>query len=102
MIENLNDGRVKIIAEGKEDKLRWFEEAIEIENTLIQATIMEKAYSQAGSEFSGFCKLVGQVETDSRLDHGVEVLKDILVAVKDMNTNSATTWTPCWTSKMLC
>jgi acylphosphatase len=30
IIENLNDGRVKIVAEGEEDKLGWFEEAIEI------------------------------------------------------------------------
>ena len=87
MIENLNDGRVRIIAEGKEDKLRWFEEAIETKNTLVQATNMEKAYSQASSEFSGFYRLVGRAETDSRPDQGVEVLKDILVAVKDMNTN---------------
>ena len=30
---------------------------------------------------------MGQGETDSRLDQGVEVLKEILVAVKDMNAN---------------
>jgi acylphosphatase len=27
-VENLDDGRVKIVAEGDEDKLNWFEEAI--------------------------------------------------------------------------
>ena len=87
IIENLNDGRVKIMAEGEEDKLGWFEEAIEIKNTLIQVSSVEKAYSKASGEFSGFYKLVGQGETDSRLDQGVEVLKEILVAVKDMNAN---------------
>jgi acylphosphatase len=40
-IENLKDGRVKIIAEGDEERLRWFEEAIEIKNTLIQVTSVE-------------------------------------------------------------
>jgi len=87
IIENLNDGRVKIVAEGGEDKLGWFEEAIEIKNTLIHVSSVEKAYSNASGEFSGFYKLVGQGETDSRLDQGVEVLKEILVAVKDMNAN---------------
>ncbi len=44
-IENLDDGRVKIIAEGDEDKLEWFEEAIDIKNTLIQVSSIEKEYS---------------------------------------------------------
>ncbi|HWQ19546.1 MAG TPA: acylphosphatase, partial [Methanotrichaceae archaeon] len=87
IVESLSDGRVKIIAEGDEDKLRWFEEAIDIKNTLIQVSTIKKDYSQAIGEFSSFSKLVGQGETDSRLDQGVEILRDILVAVKDMNTN---------------
>ncbi|VVB71351.1 Acylphosphatase [uncultured archaeon] len=86
-IENLPDGRVRIIAEGDGDKLKWFEEAIDIRNTLIRVSSIEKGYSDAGGEFSGFCKLVAQGETDSRLDQGVEVLKEILVAVKDININ---------------
>lgn len=87
IVENLSDGRVKIIAEGDEDKLRWFEEAIDIKNTLIQVSTIKKEYSQAIGEFSSFSKLVGRGETDSRLDQGVEILRDILVAVKDMNAN---------------
>jgi acylphosphatase len=86
-IENLKDGRVKIIAEGDVERLRWFEEAIEIKNTLIQVTSVEKAYSEVRDELGGFYKLVGQGETDSRLDQGIEVHKDILVAVKEVNTN---------------
>jgi acylphosphatase len=86
-IENLKDGWVKIIAEGDEERLRWFEEAIEIKNTLIQVTSVEKAYSEVRGEHGGFYKLVGLGETDSRLDQGIEVLKDILVAVKEVNTN---------------
>jgi acylphosphatase len=30
IVENLEDGRVKIIAEGEDEKLKWFESAIEI------------------------------------------------------------------------
>jgi len=86
-VENLLDGRVKIIAEGEEERLRWFEEAIEIKNTLIQVTSVEKAYSEVRGDLGGFYKLVGQGETDSRLDQGIVVLKEILVAVKEVNTN---------------
>ena len=85
MIENLNDGRVKIIAEGDDEKLKWFESAIDIKNTLIQVSSIEMAYSAAGSEFSQFGKFVDEGETDSRLDKGVEVMKEILVAIKGVN-----------------
>lgn len=32
-VENLNDGRVKIIAEGDDEKLKWFESAINIKRS---------------------------------------------------------------------
>ena len=86
MIENLDDGRVKIIAEGDDEKLKWFEHAIEIKNTLIQVSNVEKAYSPAGGEFAKFGKLVDEGETDSRLDKGIEVMNSMLVAIKQVNT----------------
>ena len=86
MIENLDDGRVKIIAEGEDEKLKWFEHAIEIKNTLIQVSNVEKAYNPAGGEFSKFGKLVDEGETDSRLDKGIEVMNSMLVAIKQVNT----------------
>ena len=36
-----------------------------------------KSYSQPYGEFDGFFKLVGTGETDSRLDEGIGVLKDM-------------------------
>jgi len=86
MIENLDDGRVKIIAEGDDEKLKWFEHAIEIKNTLIQVSDVEKAYSPAGGEFAKFGKLVDEGDTDSRLDKGIEVMNSMLVAIKQINT----------------
>jgi len=77
IIENLSDGRVRIIAEGDEEKMKLFEEAIDIKNTFIQVTTIEKMYSQPYGEFGGFYKLVGTGETDSRLDEGIGVLKDM-------------------------
>ena len=86
MIENLDDGRVKIIAEGDDEKLKWFEHAIEIKNTLIQVSNVEKAYNPAGGEFAKFGKLVDEGETDSRLDKGIEVMNSMLIAIKQVNT----------------
>ncbi len=86
MIENLDDGRVKIIAEGDDEKLKWLEHAIEIKNTLIQVSNVEKAYNPAGGEFAKFGKLVDEGETDSRLDKGIEVMNSMLVAIKQVNT----------------
>ncbi len=77
IIENLSDGRVRIIAEGDEEKMELFEGSLDIKNTFIQVTSIEKIYSQPYGEFGSFYKLVGTRETDSRLDEGIGVLKDM-------------------------
>jgi acylphosphatase len=86
-VENLDDGRVKIIAEGDEDKLKWFEEAIDIKNALIQVSSIEREYSAPSRDFSKFYKLVDKGETDSRLDTAAFHLKDLIAAVNNMNDN---------------
>ena len=86
-VENLDDGSVKIIAEGEEDKLRWFEEAIDIKNTLIQVSSIEKDYSQAAGDYAKFYKLVERGETDSRLDTAADHLKVLIASVNNMNDN---------------
>lgn len=86
IVENLEDGRVKIVAEGDDEKLKWFENAIEIKNTLIQVDSVEKDYSPARGEFAGFGKIVAGDETDSRLDKGIDVMNKMLVAIIDVKT----------------
>ena len=93
-VENLEDGRVKIVAEGDDEKLKWFESCIDIKNTLIQVSSVDKDYSLANGEFSRFVKLVDDNETDSRLDKGVEAINNVIKAVngvgraiEDMNLN---------------
>ncbi len=87
MIENQKDGLVKIIAEGEEERLRWFESAIDIKNALIRVSSIEKEYSQASGDFESFGKLVLKGETDSRLDTAAEYLKDLVVGVNKINEN---------------
>ena len=86
-VENLDDGRVKIVAEGDEDKLKWFEEAIVIKNTLIIVSAIEKEYSEPKGEVNKFYKLVEKGETDSRIDAAAFHLKDLIAAVDRMNDN---------------
>ena len=87
MIENQKDGLVKIIAEGDEERLRWFESAINIKNALIRVSSIEKEYSPATGDFENFGKLVLKGETDSRLDTAAEYLKDLVVGVNKINEN---------------
>ena len=87
MIENQKDGLVKIIAEGEEEKLRWFESAIDIKNALIRVSSIEKEYSPATGDFGNFGKLVLKGETDSRLDTAAEYLKDLVIGVNKINEN---------------
>ncbi len=83
-IENLNDGRVKIIAEGDDEKLKWFESAINIKNTLIQVSSLEIKYSDASGEFNEFGKIVKKHEERSWLEE-VEIWEEMLAAIKDIN-----------------
>ncbi len=87
MVENLLDGRVKIIAEGEDEKIKWFESAIDIKNALIHVSSIEKSYSPASGEFEKFGKLVTKGETDTRLDTAAVYLKELVSAVNKMNDN---------------
>lgn len=87
MVENLKDGRVKIIAEGEDEKLKWFESAIDIKNSLIRVSYAKKQYYPAINEFDSFGKLVVKGETDARLDMAAGYLKELVFEVKNLNHN---------------
>ena len=82
-IQNLPDGRVKVIAEGKEADLERFADALKMNNAIIDVTDLEKDYSRATGEHEDFYKLVGEGETDERLDTGVEYLKELVEVTRD-------------------
>lgn len=82
-IQNLKDGRVKIIAEGNEKDLERFIHAIDIKNTLINVVNIEKGYSSYTGDYQGFYKLVGGGETDERLDTAADLLKELIHVTKN-------------------
>ncbi len=82
-IENLADSRVKITAEGRDADLERFIQEIKIKNTLINVTNVEKEYSHATGEYEGFYKLVGEGETDERLDTAADLLKELIGVTKN-------------------
>ncbi|MDD2754748.1 MAG: acylphosphatase [Methanothrix sp.] len=86
-VEKLDDRRVKILAEGNEDKLKWFAEAININDNLIQVSSIESEYSEPTGDFGKFYKLVDKGETDSRLDTAVSHLNNLIGAVNNLNDN---------------
>jgi len=83
IVANLLDGRVKIIAEGEESDLERFIQAINIKNALINVVGIEKEYSSPTGEYDGFYKLVGEGETDERLDTAANLLKELIHVTKN-------------------
>jgi len=82
-VQNLEDGRVKIVAEGEEVVLKGFLDAIWIKNTLINVDDVSVEYSGASGEYVDFYKLVGTGETDERLDKASDYLKELIVVMKN-------------------
>jgi len=77
-VQNLSNGNVKIIAEGEEKDIETFIQDINIKNTLIYVTDLRKEYSTPTGEYEGFYKLVGEGETDGRLDTAADLLKELI------------------------
>lgn len=83
-VQNLEDGRVKVVAEGEDYDLESLLAALDIKNTLIRVADIQKEYSTATSEFQGFFKVVSGGETDQRIDQAAELLKELIVVNKDV------------------
>ena len=77
-VYNLDDGQVRIIAEGAENKLNAFIGAIQIANALIKVDDVEVEYAEVTGDLSDFYKLVDSGETDERLDTAAEYLKKLI------------------------
>jgi acylphosphatase len=77
-VQNLPDGRVKVVAEGEEADLERFADALVIKNAIIDVTSIEKQYDAPTNVFDGFGKIVDEGETDARLDSAVDHLKKLI------------------------
>ena len=77
-IYNLDDGRVRIIAESENGDFEKFLDAIRIKNTLINVADVEVEHADATGDFADFYKLVGSGETDERLDTAADHLKRLI------------------------
>jgi|WetSurMetagenome_2_1015567.scaffolds.fasta_scaffold00493_12 acylphosphatase len=84
-VHNLDDGRVKVVAEGDIIDLDILVRALDIKNTLINVADINKEYSPATGEFESFFKVVsGEGETDQRLDVAAEKLTELIVVNKEI------------------
>jgi acylphosphatase len=81
-VQNLPDGRVLVVAEGEDADLERFANALVMKNAIINVTGIEKQYSPSAGGFEDFGKIVGQGETDERLDTAVDHLKVLIDLTK--------------------
>lgn len=83
-VQNLSDGNVKIIGEGEKSNIDRFCDEIDIKNFLIKVIKIErKEDSKPIGEYESFYKLVGEGETDERLDTAAELLKELIAVTKN-------------------
>ncbi|MBN1323113.1 MAG: acylphosphatase [Methanotrichaceae archaeon] len=78
VVQNLPDGRVKVIAEGEGGDLERLCRGLQMSNGLIDVEEIVASYSQPSGDYEGFVKLVSSGETDQRLDIGVQYIKELI------------------------
>ena len=78
-VQNLENGLVKVVAEGETADLQELLKAIDIKNTLINVTDIRKEYTPAIGDFDSFFKAVSGGETDQRLDVAAHLLTKLIV-----------------------
>lgn len=82
-VQNLPDGRVKIIAQGEAANLEKLIRDINISNSLINVTNIEQEYTSLSEDYEDFHKVVDKGETDERLDIAIDLFKELITVNKD-------------------
>jgi acylphosphatase len=77
-VQNLPDGRVKVVAEGDDSTLERFLNDLRIKDSLIDVQGIESNYTSALGDFIRFEKMVTNGETDQRLDKAAELLSELI------------------------
>jgi acylphosphatase/archaellum component FlaC len=83
-VQNLPNGKVKVVAEGEQTDLERFRSCLSIKDALIDVQSIENEYTAATGDFIGFKKMVSGGETDQRLDKAADLLKDLIVVSKEI------------------
>jgi acylphosphatase/archaellum component FlaC len=83
-VQNLPNGKVKVVAEGEQTDLERFLSCLSIKDALIDVQSIENEYTAATGDFIGFEKMVSGGETDQRLDKAADLLKDLIVVSKEI------------------
>ena len=78
-VQNLDNGLVKVVAEGETANLEELLKAIDIKNTLINVTDIREEFSPAIGDFDSFFKAVSGGETDQRIDAAAHLLTKLIV-----------------------
>jgi acylphosphatase/dsDNA-specific endonuclease/ATPase MutS2 len=78
-VQNLDNGLVKVVAEGETADLEALLMAIDIKNTLINVTDVRKEFTPAIGDFDSFFKAVSGGETDQRIDAAAHLLTKLIV-----------------------
>jgi len=89
LIQNRPDGQVLVIAEGERNDLEKFASALRIKNAIIDVENVSLQYSQGSGQYSSFKKITGPDEIGERLDDGIEVLKELVVVLKDVKEDTS-------------
>ncbi len=76
IIQDLPDGRVKVVAEGEEADLERFANALMMKNSIIDVTNIEVHYADPTGMFSGFNRMIEEWELCS-IEYCLKVLVDL-------------------------
>ena len=88
-VQNLPDGRVKVVAEGDDSTLERFLNDLRIKDSLIDVQDIEVNYTSAMDDFIRFEKMVADGETDQRLDRAAEMLSDIISSLHNLQADGS-------------
>ena len=87
-VQNRPDGHVLLIAEGSRENLEKLASAIKIKDLLIDVHEIESEFSEASGAYPTFRKMTGPDEVGERLDDGIEILKELVVGVRVIASNT--------------
>ncbi len=88
-VQNRPDGQVLVIAEGERKDLEKLASALRIKNAIIDVENVSLQYSQGSGQYSSFKKITGPDEIGERLDDGIEILKELVVVLKEVKEDTS-------------